>query len=410
MNKITLLQPFRTSRSFTALWGGQLFSGLGNEAFGVILPLVVYSLTGSALTMALIMTLRVLPQILLQPFTGVMVDRLPRVSVMLTSDSLRFVLLLVLSILGIYHRLTIYALDVSVFMYGAMSVLFRPAYMALRRQVFTPEIRNSAISLTQVSSQLTSLVGPSLGGLLMTFASPVVGFIFDAVTFVFSIVSLLFVRSTDARLKQNRLTYEQQTFTKDLLAGYRETVRHPWIWVGILSWTFIIISYSGIIPILLPWLLKIHLKDPDYAYGLVVSMSGVGAVLAGIIAGSVHRWRHRGVISYGAVAIQGLALLVMSFLRWLPGLMMLMAVSSAGSMLFGIIHEGILQELVPDEYFGRVISLEIFSASVAQPIGYLLTGVLFHNIGGIYTMMMEAGTMALVVLFTLCIPSIRQFH
>lgn len=410
MDKFKLLHPFKVSRSFSALWSGQFLSGFGDQVFSVILPMVVYSLTGSVLAMSLLVTLKTVPQIILQPFTGVLVDRLPRVSMMLISDSMRLILLVLLGILGLLHHLSIFVLDVTVFVYGVMSVLFRPAYMALRKQIFTPEIRNPAISLTQIGSQVTSSVGPSVGGLIMTFASSAIGFVFDAVTFAFSIGSLVFIRSTDLNLKTNPKKSKQNTFTRDLIAGYRETVRHPWVWVGILSWTFIIISYSGIIPILLPWLIKIHFKYPDYTYGLLVSMSGVGAILAGIVAGSVRTWRHRGIIAYGAVAIEGLALFVMSFMHWLPGLMLMMALSAAGSMLFGIIHEGILQELIPDEFFGRVISLEVFSAAIAQPIGYLLTGLLFRSIGGILTMSAEAATMFLVVIVTLCLPSIRNFQ
>lgn len=410
MDKVRLLEPFRASRSFTALWSGRLLSGLGDEAFSVILPMVVYSLTGSALAMGLLLTLRVIPQILLQPFTGVLVDRFPRIALMMTSDLMRFILLMVLGVLGIVHHLTIATLDVVILLYGAMSALFRPSYMALRRQIFKPDIRNSAISLTQIGSQVTSLVGPSLGGLIMTAASSVVGFMFDAATFVMSVVSLLFMGHTDEKLRSKPSHSTEHSFIKDLHDGYRETVRHPWIWVGILSWTFIIISYSGIIPILLPWLLKIHFQYPDYIYGLVVSMSGVGAILAGLVAGSVRRWKRRGIISYGAVAIQGAALLAMSLIHWLPGLMVMMAVSSAGSMVFAIVHEGILQELVPDEFFGRVISLEVFSASIAQPIGYLLTGLLFKEIGGIRTMILEASMMFVVVILTLWLPSIRHFE
>ena len=241
MDKVRLLEPFRTSRSFTALWSGRLLSGLGDEAFSVILPMVVYSLTGSALVMGLLLTLRVIPQILLQPFTGVLVYRFPRIAFMMTSDLMRFILLMVLGVLGIIHHLTIATLDVVVLLYGAMSALFRPSYMALRRQIFKPDIRNSAISLTQIGSQVTSLVGPSLGGLIMTAASSVVGFMFDAATFVLSVVSLLFMGHTDEKLRSKPSRSTEHSFIKDLHDGYRETVRHPWIWVGILSWTFIII-------------------------------------------------------------------------------------------------------------------------------------------------------------------------
>ncbi|QSO53348.1 MFS transporter [Alicyclobacillus curvatus] len=409
MNKIQLLQPFRTSRLFTALWSGRVLSGLGDEAFGVILPMVVYSVTDSATTMGLLLTLQAIPHILFQPLTGVVVDRFPRIAMMILSDVLRVILLIAMSILGIEHHLAIVTLDVVVLLYGVASVLFRPAYMALRRQIFTPDIRNAAISLSQIASQVTSFVGPSLGGLIMTFASAVVGFMFDAATFVCSIFSLVIIRRADDKLKLQPRHSNKQTFVTDLLSGYRETVRHPWIWVGIVSWTFIIISYSGILPILLPWLLKVHFHYPDYTYGLVVSMAGIGAMLAGFVAGSVRTWKRRGIVAYGAIAAEGLALFAMALVHSLVGLMVLMAVSSAGSMLFGIIHEGILQELVPDEFFGRVISLEVFSAAIAQPIGYLFTGWLVKEVGGIHAMMLEAGMMFLTVVLTLCLPSIRNF-
>ena len=410
MNVVQISQPLRTSRTFAALWGGQLLSRLGDEVFIIILPLVVYSLTGSVSALSLLMVLRAIPQIVLQPFTGVLVDRFPRVTMMLASDSMRFILLIIMAVLGVVHRLTIVSLDITVLVYGAVSVLFRPAYMAFRKQIFTPEIRNAAISLTQIGSQVTSLVGPSLGGLIMTLASPVVGFIFDAATFVFSLISLLSIRKTDTALAKRFPKSENLTFAQELLVGYRESARHPWIWVGIISWTFIISSYSGIIPILLPWLIKVHLRYPDYAYGLLVSMSGIGAIVAGLVAGSVRNWSHRGVVSYGAVAVQGLALLGIPLVPWLPGLMILMTIGAAGSMLFGIIHEGILQELVADEYFGRVISFEVLCASLAQPLGYVLTGTLFRTIGGISTIIIEAAGMFLTAMLTLCVPSIRKYE
>jgi MFS family permease len=89
MGTQALLRPFRESRAFAALWGGQTLSGLGNAAFAVILPLTVFSLTDSAAALSIVMTLRMLPQLLLQPVTGVFADRMPRVSLMLLSDFLR---------------------------------------------------------------------------------------------------------------------------------------------------------------------------------------------------------------------------------------------------------------------------------------------------------------------------------
>lgn len=409
MDHWALWRPFRVSRAFAALWAGQVLSGLGNSAFEVILPLVVYSLTGSVGALSVMMTLRVLPQVVLQPVMGVWVDRWPRVSLMLQSDVLRFVVLLALGMLDLRHALTMRRLDAAVLVFGTVSVVFRPAYMSLRRQIFTSEIRTAAIAATQMGTQVTSLVGPSLGGVLMTLGSAVAGFWFDAATFLGSIGSLLFIRATEVQLQQPPPRSATPTLFRDLGDGWRETARHPWIWVGNVVWIFIIIAYAGYIPILLPWLLTIHNHYPAYTYGLAMAMAGVGSLVMGAVVGSVRTWRRRGVLAYGAIALQAVALGVIPIIPGLPGVMVAMAVSAAGSTLFGIVHEGILQELVPDDVFGRVMSVEVFSAAIALPIGYLFTGFLFRHLGGVHAMLLEAGSMFAAVIGTLALPSIRRF-
>lgn len=409
MDRRALWRPFQVSQTFVALWGGQVLSGLGNAAFEVILPLVVYSLTGSVAALSVIMTLRVLPPLVLQPVVGVWVDRWPRVSLMLLSDVLRCAVLLLLGFFDLHHLLTMPRLYAAVLVFGTVSVVFRPAYMSLRRQIFTPDIRTAAISVTAMGTQVTRLLGPALGGVLMTVGSAVAGFWFDAATFLGSVGSLLFIRLTEVGLQHPPLRASRASFFEDMAGGWQETARHPWIWVGNVVWTFIIIAYTGFIPILLPWLLTIHDRYPAYTYGLAMAMAGVGSVVMGALAASVRTWRRRGLIAYGAVALQAVALGVIPCMRGLPGIFVAMAVSAAGSTLFGIVHEGILQELVADDVFGRVMSVEIFSAAIAMPIGYLFTGFLFRHLGGVHAMLLEAGAMLVAVLGTLGLPFIRQF-
>ena len=74
---IYLASPFK-SVSFKSLWIGQSFSRLGDCIMLVMLPVIVYSITGSALTMGFVMTLIMIPQIVLTPFTGIIADRISR--------------------------------------------------------------------------------------------------------------------------------------------------------------------------------------------------------------------------------------------------------------------------------------------------------------------------------------------
>ncbi|MDQ0903853.1 MFS transporter [Paenibacillus sp. V4I7] len=74
------LMPFVQSRSFP-LWLSQLISMLGGSVTTVILPMVVYSLTGSTTMMGIVMAAYMLPYVIMLPFSGWIVDRYDRVKI-----------------------------------------------------------------------------------------------------------------------------------------------------------------------------------------------------------------------------------------------------------------------------------------------------------------------------------------
>ena len=175
-----LLLPVKVSTHFKFLWIGQLLSALGSSITMVILPVVVYSLTGSTVVMGMTMAMYMLPNILALPFAGLIVDRIDRVRLMLFTDIIRCILMLLLASLIFMDLLTITILYILVAIYGLMEGIFQPAYSAVRAKVFVPEIRNATNALTQMSNQGIRLIGPALGGLIVSVASAGIGFGLDA--------------------------------------------------------------------------------------------------------------------------------------------------------------------------------------------------------------------------------------
>ncbi|MEH6977023.1 MFS transporter, partial [Bacillus pseudomycoides] len=103
----TLLLPITKSRQFTFLWIGQLLSVLGSSVTMVILPVVVYTLTGSTVVMGMTMAMYMLPNILILPFSGLIVDRMNRVKLMLFTDIVRCIVMITLATLIFTDTLTI---------------------------------------------------------------------------------------------------------------------------------------------------------------------------------------------------------------------------------------------------------------------------------------------------------------
>ncbi|MCC2324224.1 MFS transporter [Bacillus wiedmannii] len=403
-----LILPVKASPHFKFLWIGQLLSTLGSSITMIILPVVVYSLTGSTVVMGMTMAMYMLPNILTLPFAGLVVDRIDRVKLMLFTDIIRCVLMLLLATLIFMDVLTIPLLYVLVALYGLMEGIFQPAYAAVRAKVFVAEIRNAANALTQMSNQVIRLIGPALGGLIISVASAGIGFGLDAVTYLLSFLCLLFLREIKFK-KVNPIEKRKVDYKQEFMEGVFVLKSHPWLWITILAFSFINICYAGIIVVLIPWLFNVHHHFEAYVYGLGMASSGVGAVIAALIFGGRERWHKRGLLAYGGVLISGCALLIMPFIAWAPALIGLMAIEGFGMMIFGLIWETSLQELVPEEAFGRVASLDMLGSFALLPLGYVVVGWLATVIGGEITII----TLAILVLVTigiaLCVPSIRRF-
>lgn len=90
-------------------------------------------------------------------------------------------------------------------------------------------------------------------------------------------------------------------------------------------------------------------------------------------------------------------------------LIALMVVVGAGNMLFGLIWETSLQELVAPEVFGRVASIDMVGSFALLPVGYLMTGWLAELIGGVATILSLSGLVIVAHLLILLVPEIRKY-
>ncbi|MDU4697250.1 MULTISPECIES: MFS transporter [Paenibacillus] len=400
-------EPFRKSNAFPYLWLGQLVSFLGSSVTLVILPIIVYSLTGSTTTMGLLMAAYMLPNIIMLPISGTLVDRYNRTNLMLLTDMLRFAVMATLAVLLFADALTIQLLFILVTSYGLMDGLFQPAYAATRATVFTPDIRNSANALTQISNQTVRLIGPSLGGVLVTFFSAGWGVALDALTYVASFLCLFGLRKLVPH--RPRAADESAGMRADFKEGFAVLKAKPWLWITIVAFSLVNICFGAIVTVVIPWLFKIHLDLQPYVYGLAVTCSGVGAIGAGVLFGAKRHWRHRGVIAYGGALLSGISLLLMATAPAPAVLCALFALEGFGLMMFGLIWETSLQELVPQETFGRVASLDMLGSFALLPIGYILVGWLADVIGGLQTIALFASIGTLAVLAVMFTPAVRNY-
>lgn len=398
------------NRNFNALLVGQSLSRFGDVIFNTILPLLVYNITNSLNYTGIVLAASILPQIFLLPFTGVVVDKIPRKFIMCFTDCGRIIVLAYLISMSQFSTLKINSLIIGIILFGVMDSFFKPAYAALRAEVHVQEIRNSANSLTQIVFQTINLVGPAFGGLLYSYMSISFVFLIDLATFIISFISLLSIKSEEKYSGKLNNTWSMQMILEEYRSGLSIIIKTKWIYLTIIAFSIANIAYSGIYKVLLPWFVEDFLSLQSTYYGVLISFSGIGGLLAALIFGMKKRWEKRGIWAYLGIFMTGLSLFNFSYLHNFGMLCFLSALSGAGIMLFGLIWETSLQELVPSQDYGKVSSLDMLGSFTLMPLGYILTSKLAESTSGIIALSLEGAVLALLALSMLSIRAIRTFE
>jgi DHA3 family tetracycline resistance protein-like MFS transporter len=179
------------NRPFAFLWSGQTISRLGDSLYRIALSWWVLEKTGSALAMGTVNIASMVPMLLFMLFGGVIVDRLPRSWVMFISDLLRAFLVAGVAILAALNLLEVWHIFIISAIFGIVSSFFEPAYIAVFPEIIQAETLPGANSLTTLSREITGIVGPSLGALIVASGGTPLTFALDSVSFFVSAIALI---------------------------------------------------------------------------------------------------------------------------------------------------------------------------------------------------------------------------
>ena len=365
-------------------------SVIGDWAYAVAVSVYAYTRGGPTAVGAL-GVVRFVSMAVLAPFTSMLADRFDRKHVMLSADAVRAVLVLIaaLVIVGDGPPIVVYGLAVFTSLAGTA---FRPAQAAMM-----PSLANHPGELTAAnvaSSTIESVgffLGPAIGGLLLAVTGIAAVYVFDAVTFVWSAVMVIGLRTpprdSDTGAASPIATSdddEEPTSRISAFAGagdgYREIFksRDIRLLVGLYCAQTVVAGASLVFGVAI----ALDLLDLGTGgVGLIDSAVGVGGLIGGFVAlmlaqrGKLARDFGLGVILWAA------PLLLIAAWPTLASALIAMAVVGLANSVVDVNAFTILQRLVPDPVMGRVFGA-IESATIGgMALGALLMPILINTIG-----------------------------
>lgn len=367
---------------FFTIWTGQAFSLVGSMLVQFALAWWLTKSTGSGVVLATASLAGLLPQVLIGPFAGTLVDRWNRRLTMIIADSLVALATLLLAALFALDIVQIWHIYSLMFI-RSVAGSFHWTAMQTSTSLMVPKEHLARIQgLNSMLGGSLNIISAPLGALVMELL-PMQGVLaIDVVTAVLAVGPLLFVAIPQPERKTGSPGDRQPTFGSDFKAGFRYVASWPAL-LMILGMAMVINFLLTPAGSLMPLLVSNHFKGQAFQYAWLESVWGIGVIAGGLLLGVWGGFKNRIYTTLAGIAGIGAGSLLVGLApAWAYPLAL------AGMLVFGLSNPitngpllAIIQEVVEPDMQGRVFSLINSAASLMAPIGLALAGPLSDILG-----------------------------
>jgi Transmembrane secretion effector len=384
-------------RDFWFYFGGQLISQVGSSFTLFALPLLVFKLTHSATNLALTTAANLVPYLLFGLVLGALVDRVDRRRMMLLTDTGRAVVITVLPVLALFGALRVWDIYAVAFVQSTLGILFNVGQFAAIPSLVGRDDLVAANGRIMATNSAGQILGPVLAGVLVTLMAPADLLFFDAASFAVSAASLAVIRRSFNAADRPGLA---EAGVAGLLRDVREGLQYVWSQPVLRSISLMMALINFVATTensQLVLFAKRVLGASDSQVALLYAAGAAGVVIVSVSAAALRRRLSFGVTALGALVIAGLTVTAMALIRSYPAALFLWAASCGFGLLLNINTTALRQAIVPDEMYGRVISIGQVLAWSAIPLGALAGAAAIQLSGSVADVYAVAGALTALI-------------
>jgi MFS family permease len=374
--KLTI-PPSLKHKQFAYLWFGQAISIVGSQMQVWALFWHIDQITRLPLALGMVGAARVVPIVLFSMFGGAYADLFDRRKLMFvtqTSQAFLAFALYYLTVSGsiqLWHIYLITALQAVAFAFDI------PARQALIPNLVPRQTLPNALSLSSIASQLGSIVGPAMSGVVIAGFGLSYAYLINGISFGSVILALLLMGNVeqDRSLKQTHHRVDREMIQEGLSFTFSNPLILSSMVLDFVATFFA--SANTLMPIFAREVLGVGAKG----YGLLSAAQSAGAVLAAVVMSQIDEVKNQGRVLMVAVVGFGIATIVFGVSRifWLSWFGL--ALAGASDTVSMVIRQTIRQLQTPDKLRGRMTSVnQIFFAGGPQ-LGEIEAGVVGQLFG-----------------------------
>jgi MFS family permease len=399
-------------RNYRLIWIGLLASMTGSTMQNAALLWHVSLLVSperKGLALGLVGLVKVAPIIFFSMVSGVVADAWNRRRLMLFTQTGSAIVAAALAFVAYSGSSAVWPVYALAALSAAVGTFDLPARQALVPMLVPREHLPNAISLNTIMFQTASVIGPSLGGVLIAASSVAWAYAVNALSFAFVIVALLMMRDVPEREPSEAGSRDDVSWHA-ALQGLQFVFRQPLIRSTMLLDFFATFfsSATALLPIFAQDILKV---GPE-GYGWLYAAPAFGAVAtSAAMIPYTARIERRGPVLLWAIGVFGLATVLFGVSRWFWLTFACLAVTGAADTISIIIRNIVRQLETPDRLRGRMIGVNMVFFIGGPQLGEFEAGAVANWLGATFSVVSGGvGCLIATAWVTAATPALRRYR
>jgi MFS family permease len=331
---------------------------------------------------------------------GVISDRFPRALVLQVSNVASALTQGAIAVLVLTGTAQLWMITALAVLHGAVSALSFPAMASMVQGLVPRDQLQPANALISLTRNGLTVLGPTIGALLVVTVGSGWAIAVDAVTWLLSAVLLLGVR-----LPARSRTGERASTLTELREGWSFFRRTSWLFVVVLGFSVLNAIHSGAWFVLGPVVAEDTIGRQSWGY--VLSAEALGLVAMGVVTLRVRLERPL-LVGMVGVGFMGVPMLVLGLEPQTWALVAAAFLAGAGVEVFSLGWNLAMMENVDERMLSRAFSYDALGSFVAMPLGQLAFGPLGDRFGFRDVLVVSGLAYAAVVGLVLCSRSVRR--
>ncbi len=365
-------------RTFAIIWSGQFFSILTSSLVNFAIIIWLSLQTGSAEILAYAAIAGMLPQILIGPFTGALIDRWNRKRIMMLADTFIALCTFILALLFWFDIAELWHIFALLALRSIGSSFHSPAMQASVPLLAPTEQLTRIAGINQIISSVSQIAGPALGAMMIAIWDIEYVLIFDVAGALIAVTSLFFVYIPDPEKTEN----SERHIIKEMKEGAMVVLRNKGLSLVFL-YSIIILFFIIPISVLFPLMTIDYFNGTGFQAGIIEAIWSVGALAGGAVMGAkVYKVNRVGLINWSYILL-GAAFMASGMLS--PNGFLWFAVFTGLSGIAGAVYNsaftGLVQTKIDPAALGRVFSTFYAIALLPSMLGLIGIGSIADSIG-----------------------------